>query len=154
MATFQSLLLSFGPLESSMFSKLKTLYTIDISHNPLLSFNNYSIDLHLLSCNISGFPDFIKSMESLEELDLSNNQIKGNIPIHFPFLALRGFDEREIVHLLVALKIGKIGYEFIQKHLYDFKGLGQPDPTRASDFLTDMRMRYQDSNRTTTQPSS
>ncbi|KAL4598224.1 hypothetical protein ACB092_11G045400 [Castanea dentata] len=73
---------------------------------------------------------------------------------HFPFLALRGFDDREIVYLLVALKIGKIGYEFIQKHLYDFKGIGQPDPTRASDFLTDMRMRCQDSNRTTTQPSS
>ncbi|XP_050279291.1 receptor-like protein 7 isoform X2 [Quercus robur] len=79
-----------GPLESSMFSKLKTLQTIDLSHNPLLSFSNYSIvdytlpklwDLHLSSCNISDFPDFIKSMESLAYLDLSNNQIKGNIPM-------------------------------------------------------------------------
>ncbi|KAF3950310.1 hypothetical protein CMV_023917 [Castanea mollissima] len=73
-----------------MFSKLKTLQIIDLSHNPLLSFSNYSIvdytlpnlwDLHLSSCNISDFPDFIKSMESLGELDLSNNHIKGNIPI-------------------------------------------------------------------------
>ncbi|KAL4598226.1 hypothetical protein ACB092_11G045600 [Castanea dentata] len=79
-----------GPLESVMFSKLKTLQTVDLSHNPLLSFSTYSIveytlpklrDLHLSSCNISDFPDFIKSMESLRELDLSNNHIKGNIPI-------------------------------------------------------------------------
>ncbi|KAF3946846.1 hypothetical protein CMV_026932, partial [Castanea mollissima] len=79
-----------GPLESVMFSKLKTLQIIDLSHNPLLSFSNYSIvdytlpklsNLHLSSCNISDFPDFIKSMDSLEELDLSNNHIKGNIPI-------------------------------------------------------------------------
>ncbi|KAF3946282.1 hypothetical protein CMV_027436 [Castanea mollissima] len=79
-----------GPLESVMFSKLKTLQTVDLSHNPLLSFSTYSIvdytlpklrDLHLSSCNISDFPDFIKSMESLGELDLSNNHIKGNIPI-------------------------------------------------------------------------
>ena len=70
-----------------MFSKLKSLYT-----NPLLSFNTYSIVdytlpqlsfLYLSSCNISDFPDFIKSMESLEYLDLSNNQIKGNIPMWF-----------------------------------------------------------------------
>ncbi|KAL4598223.1 hypothetical protein ACB092_11G045300 [Castanea dentata] len=79
-----------GPLESVMFSKLKTLQIVDLSHNPLLSFSNYSIvdytlpklrRLHLSSCNISDFPDFIKSMESLGELDLSNNHIKGNIPI-------------------------------------------------------------------------
>ena len=56
-------------------------------------------------------------------------------------------------HLKLHSKLGRLD-EFIQKHLYDFKRIGQPDPTRASDFLTDMRMRCQDSNRTTTQPSS
>ncbi|XP_050280400.1 peroxidase 43-like [Quercus robur] len=53
----------------------------------------------------------------------------------------------------VHTKLGRLA-EFIHKHLYDCKGTGQPDPTIASDFLTDMRMRCQDSNRTNTQPSS
>ncbi|KAK4594707.1 hypothetical protein RGQ29_018417 [Quercus rubra] len=56
--------------------------------------------------------------------------------------------------MLVDQKTGKIGYEFIQKHLSDFKGIGQPDPTITLDFLAELRMRCQDSNRTTTQPSS
>lgn len=56
-------------------------------------------------------------------------------------------------HLKLHYKLGRLD-EFIQKHLYDFKRIGRPDPTRASDFLTDMRMRCQNSNRTTTQPSS
>ena len=50
--------------------------------------------------------------------------------------------------------IGKISCEFIQKRLSNFKGTGQPDPTIAPDFLTEMRMRCQDSNGTTTRPSS
>ena len=32
-----------GHLQSSMFSKLKTLQTVDLSYNPLLSFSTYSI---------------------------------------------------------------------------------------------------------------
>ena len=34
------------------------------------------------------------------------------------------------------------------------QGIGQPTPTIAPDFLIEMRMRCQDCNRTTTQPSS
>ncbi|KAH6761922.1 hypothetical protein C2S52_019355 [Perilla frutescens var. hirtella] len=60
-----------------------------------LSYNNLSIDgtntdsssygllplheLGLASCNLSKFPDFLKHL-SLRDLDLSNNQIAGNIP--------------------------------------------------------------------------
>ncbi|KAF3948835.1 hypothetical protein CMV_025216 [Castanea mollissima] len=68
--------------------------------------------------------------------------------------ALRGSDERDTVSLLGAHNIGKIGCEFIQRRLSNFKGTGQPDLTIAPDFLTEMRMRCQDSHRTTTQPSS
>ncbi|KAM4070987.1 hypothetical protein ACB094_11G027300 [Castanea mollissima] len=67
---------------------------------------------------------------------------------------LKGIDERETVSLLGAHNIGKIGCEFIQKRLSNFKGTWQPDPTIAPDFLTEMRMRCQDSNGTTTRPSS
>ncbi|KAK7819319.1 putative peroxidase 61 [Quercus suber] len=60
--------------------------------------------------------------------------------------ALRGFDGGAIVNLLGAPNIGKIGCEFIQKRLSDFKGTGQPEPTVASDFLTEMRIRCQDTD--------
>ncbi|KAL0009611.1 hypothetical protein SO802_011113 [Lithocarpus litseifolius] len=53
-----------------------------------------------------------------------------------------------------AHDIGKVRCEFIQKCLPYLKGTGQPNPTIASDFLIETRMRCQDSNRTTTQPSS
>ncbi|XVE84707.1 hypothetical protein DITRI_Ditri17bG0034900 [Diplodiscus trichospermus] len=38
------------------------------------------MELHLGSCNISMFPKFLKSLEYLEYLDLSNNKISGAIP--------------------------------------------------------------------------
>ncbi|KAK4594651.1 hypothetical protein RGQ29_018369 [Quercus rubra] len=83
-----------GHLESSMFSKLKNLQTIDLSHNPLLSSHMYRYNiadytlpilqsLSLSSCNITEFPYFLKSMENLNTLDLSNNQINGSVPTWF-----------------------------------------------------------------------
>ncbi|KAL0009130.1 hypothetical protein SO802_010632 [Lithocarpus litseifolius] len=80
-----------GSVEPNIFTKLKSLYEVDLSHNPLLSFHTYSYDiadytlpklqsLSLSSCNISEFPYFLKSMENLNTLDLSNNQINGSIP--------------------------------------------------------------------------
>ncbi|KAL4597655.1 hypothetical protein ACB092_11G005400 [Castanea dentata] len=56
--------------------------------------------------------------------------------------------------ILGARDIGKISYEFIQKCLPYLNGTGQPNPTIAPDFLIETRMRCQDINRTTTQPSS
>ncbi|KAF3952262.1 hypothetical protein CMV_022162 [Castanea mollissima] len=80
-----------GSVEQNIFTKLKSLYEVDLSHNPLLSFHTYSYniadytlpelqDLSLSSCNISEFPYFLKSTENLYSLDLSNNQINGSIP--------------------------------------------------------------------------
>ncbi|MBA0703049.1 hypothetical protein Goari_022557 [Gossypium aridum] len=37
-------------------------------------------ELLLASCNISTFPAFLRSQESLDNLGLSNNQISGAIP--------------------------------------------------------------------------
>ena len=48
---------------------------------------------------------------------------------------------------------GRLAVNSIQKRLSNFKGTGLPDPTIAPDFLTEMRMRCQDSNGTTTRPS-
>ncbi|KAK4797089.1 hypothetical protein SAY86_029415 [Trapa natans] len=62
---------------------------------------------------------------------------------------LRGFTEREIVSLLGAHSIGSIGCEFIEGRLHSFLNTGMPDPTMATDFLTEMRRSCNDSNNST-----
>ncbi|TYG98880.1 hypothetical protein ES288_A10G152400v1 [Gossypium darwinii] len=68
-----------------------TLEILDLSSNAIDIPNQFPFDdanssfpmlisLRLRSCNISTFPAFLKSQESLEELDLSNNQISGAVP--------------------------------------------------------------------------
>jgi Leucine-rich repeat (LRR) protein len=78
-----------GNVESKMFSNLKSLAYLDLSHNRLLSWNTFTnaIDilpkllyLDLSSSNLSEIPHFLRTAEYLGRLDLSNNQIKGNIP--------------------------------------------------------------------------
>nr|XP_023898223.1 receptor-like protein 9DC3 [Quercus suber] len=79
-------------MESKMFSNLKILEIVDLSHNPLLplsTFNNVSYtlpklyELYLSSRNINEFPFFLTNLENLERLDLSHNQIKGNTSTWF-----------------------------------------------------------------------
>ncbi|XP_030930661.1 receptor-like protein 7 [Quercus lobata] len=72
-------------LEFEMFSKLKNLQYLDLSHN-LLSINNVTftlpnlLELNLSSSNISEFPIFLRTATNLESLDLSNNRIYGQVP--------------------------------------------------------------------------
>ncbi|KAL4597840.1 hypothetical protein ACB092_11G017200 [Castanea dentata] len=82
-----------GTMESKMFSKLKILETVDLSHYPLLSlstFNNFSYtlpklyELYLSSCKINEFPFFLTNLENLEcsfkVRDLSHNNTSDMIP--------------------------------------------------------------------------
>ncbi|XP_050247096.1 receptor-like protein 6 isoform X6 [Quercus robur] len=72
-------------LEFEMFSKLKNLQYLDLSHN-LLSINNVTFTLpnlrylNLSFSNISEFPIFLRTATNLESLDLSNNRIYGQVP--------------------------------------------------------------------------
>ncbi|KAF3951497.1 hypothetical protein CMV_022855 [Castanea mollissima] len=102
------------------------LYTYFFS----VSRNNLTGEIPLLICNLS----------SLQYLDLSYNHLSNMIP---PCLGN-----------LSTCDIGKVHCEFIQKCVPYLKGTGQPNPTIAPDFLIETRMRCQDCNRTTTQPSS
>ncbi|KAM1350287.1 hypothetical protein FF1_004256 [Malus domestica] len=63
-----------------------------------------------------------------------------NITQTLHLFSLRGFSDRETVSLLGGHNIGKIGCEFIQARLNNFKGTGKPDPTVSPGFLNEMRI--------------
>ncbi|XP_031276003.1 receptor-like protein 7 [Pistacia vera] len=75
-------------IELYLFSELKKLEGLHLSNTNLsLStiFNNNSSFrklryLTLSACNISEFPDFLRSSHQLESLDLSDNKIHGQLP--------------------------------------------------------------------------
>ncbi|XP_075644832.1 receptor-like protein 6 isoform X1 [Castanea sativa] len=81
-----------GNVESKIFSKLRSLEYLRMSNNPLLSLSSFTFatnilpkiyTLQLSSSNISEIPHFLRTAKYIEDLDLSKNQIKGNIPKWF-----------------------------------------------------------------------
>nr|KJB28129.1 hypothetical protein B456_005G028900 [Gossypium raimondii] len=94
---------SFSSMKLDMFVQVKNLRThwlnkisfslsslhlpfnvIDFPKQLPLNDSNFSFpmltELDLRSCNISAFPEFLKSLENIIFLDLSNNKISGAIP--------------------------------------------------------------------------
>ncbi|XP_048324685.1 receptor-like protein 6 [Ziziphus jujuba] len=75
-----------GTVELSNFSKLVKLKFLSLSYNSLSIANLSTTELpkfgtlSLSSCNIGEFPDFLKSQDQLESLDLSYNGIEDQIP--------------------------------------------------------------------------
>ncbi|XP_020418240.1 putative Peroxidase 48 [Prunus persica] len=67
-----------------------------------------------------------------------------NITQTLHLFSLRGFTDRETVSLLGGHNIGKIGCEFIQSRLHNFKGTRKPDPTVSPSFLNEMRVFCED----------
>ncbi|XLT64959.1 hypothetical protein HN873_021398 [Arachis hypogaea] len=81
-----------GHVDFHQFSKLKSLEFLDLSHSTFLSFHlDNNVDyflpnlttLRLSQCKITKFPRFLVSIQDLQELDLSDNQIEGVIPKWF-----------------------------------------------------------------------
>ncbi|GMH28639.1 hypothetical protein Nepgr_030482 [Nepenthes gracilis] len=82
-----------GVVELDIFCKLKNLIYLSLSSSglSLLTKSSSTIssnvaactrleDLRCSSCNITEFPDFLRTQEDLSYLDLSNNKIQGDIP--------------------------------------------------------------------------
>ncbi|XP_060667761.1 receptor-like protein 34 isoform X2 [Ziziphus jujuba] len=80
-----------GRVDFGIFSELSNLHLLDLSYNSHLS--QISVDtnstlpkfklLFLTSCNISEFPDFLKTQDELVSLSLSGNRIDSLIPSWF-----------------------------------------------------------------------
>ncbi|XP_059429285.1 receptor-like protein 35 [Corylus avellana] len=79
-----------GSLDLTVIQNVKSISELDLSYNNLLvEFNSFNISLTsfpqlsylgLASCKLKVFPDFLRNQSSLQFLDLSNNQIYGEIP--------------------------------------------------------------------------
>ncbi|XP_024025996.1 receptor-like protein 9DC3 [Morus notabilis] len=78
-----------GIIHLEQFSRLKKLESLSLSFNSLsvdsINSTTYVLPntlwrLELSSCNITGFPYSLRSLENLEFLDLSNNRIDGSVP--------------------------------------------------------------------------
>ncbi|KAK4594643.1 hypothetical protein RGQ29_018361 [Quercus rubra] len=81
-----------GNVESKIFFRLKNLSSLYMSNNPLLSLSSLTFatnilpnifHLQLSSSNITEIPLFLRTSKNIRSLDLSKNQIKGNIPKWF-----------------------------------------------------------------------
>ncbi|ESQ51921.1 hypothetical protein EUTSA_v10016279mg [Eutrema salsugineum] len=92
LTTLKDLVLSFinvsDPIDLKLFSSLKSLLNLELSGN-IISATSISSDpdvppklnrLMMKNCNISEFPKFLKTLQNLERLELSNNRIKGKVP--------------------------------------------------------------------------
>ncbi|KAM4070387.1 hypothetical protein ACB094_12G161700 [Castanea mollissima] len=77
-----------GTIEFDLFRKLHNLSNLDLSYNNLSLVIDPSTDstfqkfkvLGLGSCNLSDFPKFLRNQDQLEVLELSQNNIHGQIP--------------------------------------------------------------------------
>ncbi|KAK4573609.1 hypothetical protein RGQ29_031527 [Quercus rubra] len=77
-----------GTIEFDLFRKLNNLSNLDLSYNNLSLVIDPSTDstfqkfkvLGLGSCNLSDFPEFLRNQDQLEVLELSQNNIHGQIP--------------------------------------------------------------------------
>ncbi|KAG7583378.1 Leucine-rich repeat [Arabidopsis suecica] len=76
------------PIDLSLFSSLKSLLLLDLSGDWIsqasLSSDSYISStleaLYLKQCNISDFPNILKTVHNLESIDVSHNRISGKIP--------------------------------------------------------------------------
>ncbi|XP_022722192.1 receptor-like protein 12 [Durio zibethinus] len=90
---------SFSSMKLEMFFQLKNLRVLELSNTSLSIESNITSpafpqleELYLNSCNLTEFPEFIKTQDKLAFLGLSNNQIHGFVPNWLWKTTLLGLD--------------------------------------------------------------
>ncbi|XP_050207860.1 receptor-like protein 33 [Mercurialis annua] len=96
-----------GTIDFSMFFKLKNIWSLNLSFNNLSLIiqninSNSSIPnlrvLGLATCNLSEFPKFLRNQNQLGFLDLSSNNIDGQIPSWICDIGLNSMDLLNLSH--------------------------------------------------------
>ncbi|XP_062081130.1 receptor-like protein 7 [Humulus lupulus] len=95
-----------GIVELDMFSKLSNLRELFISDNSFVvtyTDSNFTLpklfSLGLASCSMrTKFPNFLRSQDELQYLDLSNNKIEGEIPNWFINMGVEYFNHLNLSH--------------------------------------------------------
>ncbi|XP_068337006.1 receptor-like protein 7 [Pyrus communis] len=127
-----------GLVEFDEFSNLKKLKVLGLSHNKLsvhvksgssATFPKFEI-LKLGECNLTEFPEFLKNQYELEDLDLSSNNIHGQIPkwlwnvtretlVHLNLNSnfLTGLEENPVTLPLKNLQLFNLAYNRLQGSL-------------------------------------
>ncbi|CAN7104162.1 unnamed protein product [Brassica rapa subsp. narinosa] len=80
-----------NPIDLTFLSPLKSLFSLDLSGNSISPASltsdasiPLSIGLLLLShCNITEFPNILKTLQDLQHIDMSDNGIRGRVPAWF-----------------------------------------------------------------------
>ena len=80
-----------NPIDLTFLSPLKSLFSLDLSGNSISPASltsdasiPLSIRLLLLShCNITEFPNILKTLQDLQHIDMSDNGIRGRVPAWF-----------------------------------------------------------------------
>ncbi|XP_048324674.1 receptor-like protein 43 [Ziziphus jujuba] len=118
-----------GRTDFGIFSEMTDLKFLDLSYNSRLSIANMSLasalpqfhGLSLSSCNISEFPDFLKTQHELQFLDLSCNRIGGPIPKWFLSIGTKTLQQLNLSHNSIS------GWEEIQSLILPWKVLESLD---------------------------
>ncbi|KAK4607794.1 hypothetical protein RGQ29_001563 [Quercus rubra] len=131
-------------LDLELFSNLNNLNFVNFSYNNLLvSINNnltFTLpnlyELYLSSCNISEFPIFLRIATNLQNLDLSNNRIHGQIPKWLGAVGRNSLFSLDLSHNFLT-SIDKIPWKYL--YFVDFRNnlLREPFP-----MLNSLNLQY------------
>ncbi|KAK8622615.1 hypothetical protein V6N13_117524 [Hibiscus sabdariffa] len=131
-----------GSFELDNLSNLSTLESLDLSNNPLLSFTSVSngnyylphlFGLNLSYCNASEFPNFVRNLAGLTDLDLSYNRIR--VIEADMFVKLKNLESLDLSHNKPLSLSNKNNLTLVLPYLHTLS-LSSCNITEFSNFLT------------------
>nr|GMD78942.1 receptor-like protein 12 [Ipomoea batatas] len=133
-----------GTVQLTKFKNLESTYNLDLSYNNLAIETNISEAelpffpqfqfLSLASCNLQQIPDFLKNQSRLAMLDLSSNNISGEIPnwiwgINDGFVRYLNLSHNHLTHIQEPMEYGR--HDYLDLHSNLLSGKVPPLPRAA-----------------------